>query len=138
MLEARRCGCRLPLLTCPCLCPRPRTLRLGLHLCLCTSIVTPLPLRHRLCFFFTFFFFKKFVCTLRHHKPSFFFLSFSLHRVASRFTRCSPQGHPLVVPRPCSVSIRYVVPPVAAPPLLTASHFELTLVATRLSLLRVP
>ena len=74
MLEARRCGCRLPLLTCPRLCPRPRTLRLGLRLRLCTSIVTPLPLRRR-CVFFYLFFLQK-ICLYVASPQALVFLSF--------------------------------------------------------------
>ena len=76
MLEARRCGCRLPLLTCPRLCPRPRTLRLGLRLHLCPSIVTPLPLRRRLCFFLPFFSSKNLSVRCVTTSPRFFFFPF--------------------------------------------------------------
>ena len=129
MLKAWQCGCRLPLPTRPC--PRPHTLCLGLCLRPCSSIVTPFPLRRHFCFFLTLFFIQNFL-SVRHVTTcppwlSYFIIFFASPHLSIHLLLPARRPHPLIVPCPRSVSIRYVVLPVATPPLLTASYSNSTL-----------
>ena len=82
-------------------------------------------------FFLTLFFIQKFLSVRRVTTCppwlSYFIIFFASPHLSIHSLLPARRPHPLVVPRPRSVSIRYVVLPVATPPLLTASYSNSTL-----------
>ena len=83
------------------------------------------------CVFFNLFFLQKFLSVRRVTTCPpllfYFIIFFASPDLSIHLLLPARRPHPLVVPRPRSVSIRYVVLPVATPPLLTASYSNSTL-----------